>query len=204
MALIEVPVTKGGGVVQFDTDTIPAEVYAAALAEGLKAFVNKGMAKIATKGLEGEKLEQAKAAAMKKGEENAEAIRNGTIKLPGKKAKSKVSGAIMTEAMRLARATVKAAMKEAKLKLSHYKASQISALAKQYLETDEGKKLIDKAKENLEAREEIKLPAGLLGSIQADPTLVAKAAEEKANKPMSAKQASLVKPRAKPAQATAH
>lgn len=187
-----IPVTKGGGFVEIDTATIPQEVYEAALAEGLKAFVNKGMSKIMTKGLEGQKLAEAQAAAMKKGQENAEAIKNGTIKLPGRKAKGKTPGKVMTEAMRLARNLIKDAMKAQGIKISHVKASEITKAAKAYLEQDQS--LIAKAEANLAEREAAPAPAiDIKSLIHEDPALVAKAeaAAAKKKEQLSAKQAGL-------------
>lgn len=198
MAELQVPCTKGGATVVIDTDKLPQEVYEAALAEGLKSFVNKGMSKIMTKGLEGEKLAEAQAAAMQKAQANADAMHAGTIKLPGKKAKGKIAGKVKTEAMRLARNLIKDAMKAQGIKISHVKASEITKAAAAYLETD--KSLIEQAEANLKAREEAPAPAiDIKSLIHVDPALVAKAEAEKEKKKsqLSAKQAGMTKKRGK-------
>ena len=46
MAIMQVPVTKGKGVIEIDTDSLPEAVYAEALLQGLKTLVNRGQSKI--------------------------------------------------------------------------------------------------------------------------------------------------------------
>lgn len=208
MGILKIAVTKGGkdAVVELDTDNLPEHIYAGALAEGLKSFINKGMAKILTKGLEGSELDSAQAAASKKASENLAALLDGTFKLPGtKKAKSGVSGAVMTEAKRIARNMVKDEIKrEGKVKVSHIAASEITRLAVLVIEADPS--ILEQAAENLAARES-KAPKGklaeLLGGVIVDPKLVAAAeAKKKPSGTLSAKQAGRTK--ARPQQATAH
>lgn len=208
--ILTIPVSKGGGTVTIDPDSIPGHIWSAIIAEGLKAYVNKGMTKITTKGLEGEDLAKAQAAAMAKAKDNVEAILDGTMKVAGRKAtgKSKTSGAVMTEALRLARGLVKDEMKKAGLKVSHYSAKEITIAAKAYIEADPS--IIDKAIASLAARDSVTVSdkIDLKSLMHADPKLVAKAEEAKAAKKksgtLSAKQAGMVKPKAKPQQATAH
>ena len=208
MAELQVPVTKGGASVVIDTDKLPQEVYEAALAEGLKSLVNKGMSKIMTKGLEGQKLAEAQAAAMTKAQQNADAMHAGTVKLPGRKAKGKTPGKVMTEAMRLARNLIKDAMKAQGIKISHVKASEITKAAKAYLEQDAS--LIQKAEANLAEREAAPAPTiDIKALITEDPALVAKAEAAAAKKKdqLSAKQAGITakrKPKGGAAQATQH
>lgn len=207
MGILKIVVTKGGkdAFLEFETSDVPDHVYQAALAEGFKAFINKGMAKILTKGLEGSELDSAQAAASKKASENLAALLDGTFKLPGtKKAKSGVSGAVMTEAKRIARNRIKDEIKrEGKVKVSHIAASEITRLAILVIEADPS--ILEEAAENLKARES-KAPTGklaeLLGSVQVDPKLVAAAeAKKKPSGTLSVKQAGRTKARP---QATAH
>lgn len=205
MAEVSVKVTKGGGEVAIDVDNIPQNVFSAIVMEGLKAFVNKRMAKIAVKGLEGDELAKAQAAAMKIASENVAAILDGSVKLPGqKKAKTGVSGAVMTEARRIARNIVKDEIKrEGKVKLSTIKASEITRIANLVIEANPD--IIEQAKQAIAARESGSAGklSDLLGSIQVDPELEAKVAEKKKASAgqLSAKQAGKVKHRP---QATAH
>lgn len=201
MAILSIPVTKGKATVDIDTDGIPQDVYEYALAEGLKVLVNRGMSKITTKGLEGAELDKAKAAAMAKAQENVEAIKAGKVRKTGGAKKTGVSGAVNTEAMRLARNLIKDEMKRVGIKLAHVSASEITAAAKEYLATDPS--LIETAKANLEARQKVDVGAkiNLKSLLKEDPELVAKAearkAKAKADAPLSAKQAGKFKARAK-------
>lgn len=199
MATVQIPVTKGGGAVEIDTNALPEGVYAAALLEGLKALVNKGMTKITTAKLEGADLAKAREAAMVKARENAAAMLDGTMKLPGQRAtKAKgVSGAVNTEAMRIARQIIKDEMKRSGLKVSHYKASDISAAAKAYLATEHGPAIIEQAKANLAAVEHAPAESakGLLSALTPDQGRVEAAAKKAAaNKSeVSAKQSGMTK-----------
>ncbi len=202
MSVMQIAVTKGKGQVEIDTDAIPTEVYAEALRLGLKELVNRGMSKITVAKLEGQKLEEAQAAAMAKAAENVEAIKAGKIRFVGQKS-TKVSGAVRTEAMRLARNIVKDTLKAAGYKISHYKASEITAAAKELLDADDGS-LIKKAQENIDSRanapSKIDL-AALVKGMKEDPDLVKKAEAKKKEKgeQLSAKQAGMVQKKAKPA-----
>lgn len=211
MAIVQVPITKSGGLIELDTDKIPTEVYEAALLEGLKSLANKGMSKITTKGLEGDDLAKAKAAAQTKGEANRDAIMDGSIKLPGRKAKSKVPGEVMTEARRLAKNLIKDEMKKAGIRLKDVDAKDITKAANALL--DGNAELIAEARENVEARKASKQTGKIsLASVLPDfDTLVAKGKEAKAQqvergKQLSAKQAGMTAKRAKKpaAGATAH
>lgn len=201
MALLKIPVVKGKGTVEIDTDTIPEAMYAAALEAGLKVLVNGGTSKITKAQYPNE--EELKAAAMAKANERVSEINAGTLKIAGKKAASKTSGAVNTEAMRLAKALVKDSMREQGLKISHYKASEITAAAKVMLE--QMPELITQAEENLAKRKEtpVAQKVDLASIMKADPELVAKADAKK--KPLSAKQAGMTakQKKGRAAQATA-
>ena len=201
MAILQIPITKGGkgAFIKIDTDLIPEAIYAAALAQGLKDFANRGMSKITVAKLEGEELAKANAAAMVIAEKQKAAILDGTMKLPGTKATAKASGAVMTEARRLAKNIIKDLMKQSGIKISHVDAKDITSAANELLEQDPS--LIETAKANLAAREALPIPGSIniKNLIRENPIKVAaaaaKKAKEKAEKPLSAKQAGKVKPR---------
>lgn len=201
MTVYSIPVVKGKSTVEIDADAMPVEVYAEALRLGLKELVNRKMSKITVAKLEGEKLAEAQAAAMKQAEENVTAIMKGDIRYSGSKATTKVSGAVNTEAMRIARNIIKDAIKANKGKISHYKASEISAAAKELLKGEQGAAILKTAAENLD---KAKAPgidlSALVGGMKEDPELVAKAELAKAKKKetLSAAQAGKVSKRAKP------
>lgn len=210
--VMRIPVTKSGGTVEIDTSAIPQDVYEAALAEGLKALVNKGMSKITLKDLEGADLAKAKAAAQAKAEDNAKAILDGSIKLPGRKSRTKEPAEVMAEARRLAKNLVKDELKKANIRLKDVASKDLTAWAKNVL--DSNPELIAEARANVEARKESKLAGtinlkGLVGASFDTLKAEGEAAKAKAverGKQLSAKQAGMpAKRKAKPAQqATAH
>ena len=146
MGILTIPITKAKKNLAVDTDQLPEEMYALALAEGLKAILNKNMSKITVKDLDGEELEAAKEAALAKGQENLENLMSGNLKK--RKAAGKESRAVTTEARRLAREAVKAAFREAGKKLSGIKASVITAAADELIAEDES--YVVKARENVQ------------------------------------------------------
>lgn len=195
MATLSIPVTKGKANVEIDTDALPDAVYQEALRLGLKELANRGMSKV-TKAAHPDEAEL-KAKAMEVAQANVEAIKAGKIKFTGQKA-SKVSGAVKTEAMRLARNLVKDAIKASGGKISHYEASEITKAAKELLEADQS--LLVMAEDNIKARETVgKTEKINLSSIKTSDKLVAKAeAKKKAGaSTLSATQAGKVKTKAK-------
>ena len=203
MAKLNVPVTKSKGTVEIDTDNIPEDFFREALLQGLKVLVNRGMSKITKETYTN--AEELKAAAQAKAEDNAKAVLEGDrkkIKLTGQSGATKVSGAEKTEAMRLARNLVKDEMKRVGIKISHVPASEITAAAKQLLDSDEA--ILEQAKKNLAERDAVKVSdkIDLRAIMKEDPTLVAKAEAKKAaakkDGGLSAKQAGMTKTRAKP------
>ncbi len=177
MATLNVPITKGKSTVQIDTEAIPQDVYAEALLQGLKVLLNRNMSKI-TKASTKDEAEM-KSLAMEQAEKNIQAVMEGKIRFTGGKAK-KASGAVMTEAMRLAKGIIKDQMKAQGLKVSHYPAAEITKAAKALLEQDES--IVETAKVNIEARsakaEADKGKLDLSAIMAPDPKLVA-AAEAK-------------------------
>lgn len=202
MASLKIPVAKSkGGFLEIDTDQIPVEMYQEALFQGLKQMLARGMSKISksTYPVEAE----LHAAAMTKAEENVKAINENDqkkIKLTGAGPKVKVSGAVNTEAMRIARNLVKDEMKRLGIKISHVEASEITKAAKEYIAADPS--IIEQAKAELEKRAAAPIAGkiNLKDLIKESPKLVAKAEADKAAKKgnLSAKQAGKTAVRAKP------
>ncbi len=214
MATYQIPVTKAKDTVAIDTDSLPTEVYAEALKLGLKELVNRGMSKI-TKSAHPDEAEL-KAKALEQAQANVEAINSGKIRFAGGAAK-KASGAVMTEARRLAKNVIKDEMKKAGLKISHVDASEITKAANALLASDQGKQFIEAAEAELKLREEAKAQiegaadaplSSILAGIAINPDKKVKAeaaaAKKKADKKpsasgqLSAKQAAKVAPRARP------
>jgi len=196
--LMQVPVTKGKGTVTVDTETIPEPVYQEALALGLKVLANRGTSKITKTTYP--KEDELHAAAMEAAEKQVVLINTGKIKFTGQKKAKGASGAVMTEARRLARVIVKDELKSNGIKISHVEASEITKAANELLEAMPD--LVEQAKANLAEREKKALPDGIDISklVKVSPTLVAKAEEKKAKAKttLSAKQAGKPKVRAKP------
>lgn len=188
---------NGAGEVEVDTSKLPDAVYREALMQGLKAIAERAMSKI-TKTEYPDEAER-RAAIKAKAEKNIQDMYTGDVKITGVAKVKKVSGAVMTEAMRLARNLVKDAIKANSIKISHVKASEITSAAKALLEQDPS--ILVTAEANLAAREASPAKIDIKSLIKVDPALVAKAekkaAEAKAAKPLSAKQAGKVAPRAK-------
>lgn len=195
MATIQVPIPKAKESLEVDLDKLPTHVYAEALRLGMKELLSRGMTKIATAGLEGDALAAAQAAAKAKATENLNDCYEGKVRIIGAKAE-KTSGETATEAMRLARNVIKAAMKAQKIKVSHVKATEITKAAKAYLATDNGKTLLDEAKANVEKRKAMAAETGIdVSSIPVDAKLVAKAAAEAAAKKTETSAAQAGKPK---------
>ena len=197
MTVLNIPVTKAKTTVQIDTDAIPVDVYAEALALGLKVLVNRGTSKVTATTYPN--AEELKTAALEVANKQLELIATSKIKFTGGKKKSGTSGAVMTEARRLAKALVKDEIKRQGGKISHYEASEITKAANAFLETEEGGKLVEQAKANLAEREKVSIgkTIDLSGLIAESPELVAKAEAKKKAKPLSAKQAGMVAKRSK-------
>jgi len=201
--IITFALKNGAGNVDVETGTLPEAVYREALMQGLKVLAERGMSKL-TKEAYPDEAER-KAAIKAKAEANVQDMYAGKTKITGETKVKKASGAVMTEAMRLARNLVKDAMKANKIKISTVKASEITAAAKQLLDADPS--ILATAQANLEARSATPLKIDITKLIHADPELVAKdeakKAKAKADKPLSAKQAGKVAPRAKGSKPTA-
>ncbi len=212
---IETIELKGGcGSVEVKVGELPDDIYKMVMAEGLKAIVNSvGMSKLLpgiTK-LEGTDKEKAVAAVLARAQETVEDLYKGTVKKGGRKAKT--SGAVQTEAMRLAKMLVKDHIRNSGQKIGAYSAKEITEAAKKVLEGNP--RLLVQAQANLDERgAEAKKTGGLdltalfgakasSDEVKAKPKTPPKP-KAKGDKTLSAKQAGMVAPRQKPSTATAH
>jgi hypothetical protein len=195
--IVTIALKNAAGNVDVDTAKLPDDVYREALMQGLKVIAERGMSKL-TKEAYPDETER-KQAINAKAVANVQDMYDGKVKITGAAKVKKASGAVMTEAMRLARNLVKDAMKANKIKISTVKASEITKAAKMLIDSDSS--ILQTAEENLKQREATPIKIDIASLIKADPALVAKdeakKAEAKANKPLSAKQAGKVAPRAK-------
>lgn len=195
--IYSVPVTKAKTEIEVNTGDLPEEAFVEIMALGLKTWLNKGMGDVKTKDLEGEALVKAQAEALKFANENLAKLLSGEFKKSASKA-AKVAGKVMTEAKRLARNFVKDQLKRAGHKVSHYPAAEITKAAVALIEADGN--WVKMAQESLDQTAAQKATIDL-SSIKVDPKLVAKANEKKKGgdkPPLSATQAGIVAPRAKP------
>lgn len=206
--LLTVTIRGKCGTLDVDTSKIvDDETYEKIFLIGLETAINKvGMSKIAaglTK-LSGAALEAAKAAVLKQAQENVEAIYAGNLK--GLKKTAKATGAVQTEAMRLAKAQVKELLRANGYKIGAFSAKELTDYAKEVLAANP--ELLKKAEANLEERKATPVKGidlkKMLGSMADNPEAKAKPKvppkpKAKGEKPtLSAKQAGLVAPRAKP------
>lgn len=201
MSVLQIPIVKANGrVMEFDTKELSDGILLAAIEIGLKELANARMSKIKTKDLEGAALAEAQDAAWEAAEKNKQSLLDGKLTKTKRGAKAAADGVpkgVMAEAMRLARKIVKDTIKDNKMRIGDFTASEITALAKEVLENDQS--LLEVAAENLAKRIAPKVALKL----QPNPELVAKnnakAATEKAARKgtLSATQAG--KPRVAPA-----
>lgn len=212
--MFAVPLKGDCGEVSVDPSRLPDEVYDMVLLEGLKAVINSvGMSKKLpgiTK-LEGSAKEKAIAEVRKQAEDNVEALYLGTIKKGGRKAKA--SGAVQTEALRLAKMLVKDHIRNSGQKIGAYSAKEITEAAKKVLEGNQ--RLYQQAEANLSERaQEAKKTGGLdltalfgekasSEEVKAKPKAPPKR-KENGEKQLSAKQAGMVAPRQKPGSHPTH
>lgn len=171
--LMKIEVTKGKQTIEIGTKEVPDAVYFEALRQGFKVLLNRGMTKI-TKETYPDAAEL-QAAAMAKAMLTFEDMKAGKIRIVG--GKSKVSGAVKTEAMRIARALVKDELKRQKIKISYVDAKDITEAAENILRANP--EIMDKAKLAVEAREAeaAKLKEGLAQIVTPGMVNVAKKAK---------------------------
>lgn len=189
--ILSIPCTKSKGFVSIDTDKLTDAVLVEVYLQGLKVLANRGQSKITKVTYPNE--DEMKAAAQAKAEANVTDIYEGKIKFTGGKAK-KASGAVMTEARRLAKNVVKDHLKQEGYKISHIEAKEITRLANELLDSDPS--YVEQAKVNIEER--AKMPVKIdIKTVQVSAKKVAAADAKKAKDQLSAKQAGKTKVRAK-------
>lgn len=195
--LVSFALKNSAGTIEVDTAKLPDDVYREVLMQGLKVIAERGMSKL-TKEAYPDEAER-KQAIKDKALANVQDMYDGKTKVTGAAKAKKASGAAMTEAMRIARNLVKDAMKANKIKISTVKASEITKVAKQLIDSDPS--ILATAEENLKQREATPVKLDIKSLIHVDPELVKKDAEKKAkaaaDKPLSKTQAGKVAPRAK-------
>lgn len=204
--IVNVPITKAKTTLAVNLDDIPDDVYTEIVLQGLKVLLNRGTSKVTNSTYPN--AEELKAAALETANKQLELVKTSKIKFTGGKKKSGATGAVMTEARRLAKALVKDEMKRLGIKVSHVAASDITKAANIFLESEKGAAIIEKAKANLAEREKVSISdtLDLAKVIAVSPELVAKAEAKKSKGgTLSAKQAGKVQARSKgQPQATAH
>lgn len=207
MGIMKIEVTKAKQALDIDTSELPDQVYQEALRQGLKVLLNRGMTKITKETYPN--ADELKAAALEKANTTLADMKAGKIRIVGAKG-DKVSGAVKTEAMRIARALVKDEMKRQKIKVSYVPAKEISLAAENVIRANPS--IMEKAKLAVEAREAeaLALKEGLAQIVtpgmidQAKKAKVdkeaaeAKAAVKAAGASLSATQAGQVAQRGKP------
>jgi hypothetical protein len=195
-----IPIVKAGkaAFITINTKDVPDDVYNEAFSLGMKALLNRGMSQVTKETYPKEEERQAKA--MEVANSNLEKIKTSKIRFTGGK-KKVATGAIMTEARRLARNYVKDEIKRQGEKVSHYKAAVITEAANQLLETNP--EIVEQAKKNVEERQKTQSSgiSAIVKAIAVSPELVAKAEDKKLKSKaagLSAKQAGKVEVRSRP------
>ena len=175
-----VPVVKAKGeTIEVDSSALPDASYKGVFAAGLKVCINTGTTKITkdhftdAKGVYDEAGH--KAAALAKAKEKVAELIAGTYKFGRGTAAAKGDHKLTVIATRLARDIIKQLIKDSDRRVTSFKASQITAAAKEFLATDEASVVWARAKDELE---NVKSPAKFKLSISEDPELVRKNAEK--------------------------
>lgn len=180
MAEMEIKVIKGRGSLKVDLEKIPPEVVAEIWAQGLITILNRGMSKIVGQDTEKNPNPEKREKAMEIANKNLEKLYAGEVRKTSGVKQAKAGGEIMTEARRLAKLEVKAALKEQGVKVSYVASSEITRLSNELLNSDEGKPLIEIATKTVEARKTDKPTIKVnVTSVQVDEKLKAKAEKQK-------------------------
>lgn len=190
--IIKVPVPKAtrkndASWVEVDLELLPQDVLKEIYLQGCKTLLNRGMSKIT-----GEKDDKSVKAVMEIAGKNLEDMYAGKVRMSAG-VRTKITGAVKTEAMRIARQIIKDGLKAEGLKVSHYSAKDITEAATKFLESDDGKEVWDEAKSAVEARTEKEKKAkegvkGIVTDLVADPKLVQKAEEAAAKRKKPSKE----------------
>lgn len=199
------------GTIEVDSTSLSDEACAYIFQKGLEAIINTvGMSKITghTKASPEEKV-KIEAAVVTQAKKNLADLKAGSLK--GKKASGadKVTGALQTEAMRLAKEMVKDHIRSIGHKQNAYKASEITAYAKEVLAGNP--RLLKQAQANLDERAadaKTSIPLNLKdlfkakeesgADVKSKPKGGRKAKADGEGAPLSAKQSGKVASRAKP------
>lgn len=150
-----IPLKGGAGHVTLeDSDALPIDMYRYIFQQGLETVVNSagGMAKLTTGITKLTETEQttARAKVRKQAQENVKALLDGSLKLKGSRGAVKVEGAVQTEALRIAKEMVKDHIRSNGQKIGAYKASEITAAAKEVIKDNPD--IVKKAIANLDER----------------------------------------------------
>jgi len=221
MTILSIPITKAGNaLLDVDDNDLPEHVYKAALEEGLKVLLNKGMSKITgLKDMVADELAKAHADAMEIANKNLAALKAGTIKRARSKAAgaAKVPVAVINAARRIAKEVLKDEIRQAGMKISHIAPRDLTRLANERIAEDPS--YIAQATAEIEARSKITHLEGDEEAIKAaaqaklaalglheDPKLIKAAEEEKAKRKtqLSAAKAGKTAPPRKPKATESH
>jgi hypothetical protein len=175
MADMQIPIVKGKTELTVDLDKLPDEMVQEVWFLGLKALLNRGMTEVT-----GNDSPDKRESAMVVANENLTKLYEGKMRRTSGAKSAKGQGEVMTEARRLAKIEVKAALKEAGHKTSYIPMSEITRLANEYLATDDGKEIIEQAKEAVEKRLAKKATRKIdVSSAKVDPKLAEKGEKQK-------------------------
>jgi len=213
VATLQIPIAKAGRNVTIEVDTdflndAPDEVINLVILEGLKTVLNSRMSKVKSPkaAAESGSTEEEAKAALAQAEKNLEDLKAGKLKkrTSGASSKTGVAREVMTEARRLAKEDVKNQMRAKGIKISHVKASQITAAANAFIEADPS--YITRAEANLSEAKAKTIAIDITALIQEDAKLVekAEAAKSERKSQLSAKQAGKVAKRKPGAELRAH
>jgi hypothetical protein len=179
LMVIKIPIVKATrkddpSWVEVNINACPDDVVKEIYLQGLKVLLNRGMSKIT-----GTKTDESVRQVMEVAAKNLEDLYAGKIRMSAG-VRTKVSGAVKTEAMRIARMIIKDGIRDSGGKISHYTAKDITKAAADFLDSEEGKSVWEEAKAAVEARtsKEKKSKAAvkdIVSKITVDPKLVAKA-----------------------------
>lgn len=178
MPEMQIPIVKAKGDIAVDLDKLPDEMVQEIWFLGLKAMLNRGMTEVTGKDSPEKRKDAMDAAAA-----NLQKLYEGKMRRTSGQKSAKGQGEVMTEARRLAKIEVKAALKDAGHKVSYIPASEITRLANEYLATEDGKEIISLAKEAVEKRNAKKGARKIdVSTAQEDPKLAAKGEAQKASR----------------------
>ncbi len=178
MPEMQIPIVKAKGDIAVDLDKLPDEMVQEIWFLGLKAMLNRGMTEVTGTDSPAKRKDAMDAAAA-----NLQKLYEGKMRRTSGQKSAEGQGEVMTEARRLAKIEVKAALKDAGHKVSYIPASEITRLANEYLATEDGKEIIALAKDAVEKRNAKKGARKIdVSTAQEDPKLVKKGEDQKAER----------------------